>query len=218
MSNSERMFPTEQRGLRIQGTGATYGGTVNTNILAFTSAAALWQSTKGAVPGTSTYPIGTTYVAPTEGSGNWINTLNDAAAGTGFKFNRRGVYQTDLYAEGDPTVAATTAVQLAISLDSAVGFDLVGAGTAATLSDSILGWQNSDAVAAAAIPLHVSVPVYITDTLAGGAQPSTNLTTTRGVGVMRMFVNNAANAAATAASLLITSIRATIVHQNDLVG
>lgn len=215
MSNFERMIPTESRALRIQGTGATVAGTTNTNIVAFTAAAALWQSSPGILPAVTRYPIGATFVAPTEGSGNWLNTVNSATAGTGFKFNRRGVYLAKIDAEG--TDGDTGNCQLAITLDSAAAQDVVGAGTVSALSDIVLGWQNTNGVAAVGLPCNVVAPVYVTDTLAGGAQPSADLTTTRGVGVLRFFANNAGNGLV-ATALIVASIRATITYQGDLIG
>ena len=212
MSNFQRMVPPERRAVFVQGTGATVAGTVNTNIIAFTGTPTNWQI--GAL-GTAPYPVGTTFVAPTEGSGNWLNIVNSASAGSGFKFNRRGVYQIDLYGEG--TSADTGAAQLAVTIDQGAGLDTVAAGTVSALSQSVLGWQNKQGVAATIISAHVSVPLYITETLAGGAQPSADLTTTRGVGVVRFLANNAGNAVV-APAVVVTSIRATIVQQFDGLG
>lgn len=204
----------ERRGLRIQGTGATVAGTVNTNIIAFTSAAAQFQSLVGTT-GVGAYPIGTTYVAPVENSGTWINTVNSAAAGTGFKFCRKGIYKVSLAA--DATAGDTAGSQLAITMDQAAALDTVAAGSVSLLSDSVLDFNNTDGVAAASIPSRCDVLVYVTDRLAGGAQPSADLTTTRGVGVMRFLANNNANAVV-ATAFIVTSIRAAILMENEIVG
>ncbi len=205
----------ERRGLRIQVTGATVAGTTNTNVVAFTGAAAAWQMPINGVPGTTTYPIGTTFVAPVANSGNWINTVNSVTAGTGFKFNRRGIYQVQI--DADNTIADVAAAQLAITLDQAAALDTVAAGTVAVLSDTVLAWQVIDSLADQGTPCKANATVYITDFLAGGAQPSADLTTTRGVGVVRFLANNNGNAVV-ATAFIVTSIRATIVGMGDLAG
>lgn len=217
MGAQNGVIQVERRALRIQGTGATVAGTTNTNVVAFTGAAVAFQMTINGVPGTSTYPIGTTYVAPLENSGNWINTVNSVTAGTGFKFNRKGVYFVSLKADGDATLAATAGAQLGITLDQAAGLDTVAAGTVTALSDTVLDYCVTDAIANAGVPVVTAQYVYITDRLAGGAQPSADLTTTRGVGVMRFIANNNANAVIGAA-LTVASIRATIVMSNEISG
>ena len=216
MGAQNGVIQVERRALRIQGTAASPNGTVNTNLLAFTAAAAPIQMTINGVPGTTTYPIGTTFVAPVENSGNWINVVNSAAAGTGFKFNRKGVYRMDVAA--NDSTASTALAQIGITLDQAAALDTVAAGTVSALSDTVLQWGNLDGLADCSIPLLVTTPLYITDRLAGGAQPSADLTTTRGVGVVRVIINDQANGEIADATLVVAQIRATIYMENEISG
>jgi hypothetical protein len=215
--NNSGVTQFERRGLRIQGSPASPNGTVNTNILVFSAAAAPIQMTIGGVPGTTTYPIGTTFVAPVGLSGNWINVVaNDTASGTGFKFNRKGVYEMTVQAT--EVAANTTAGQFGITLDQALALDTVAAGTQATLSDSVLAFTNVDGLADSVIPMIVRTVLYITDRLAGGAQPSNDLTTTRGVGVVRVIANDANNGEIADAMFTAASYRATIYGINEIWG
>lgn len=199
----------ERRALRIQGTGATVGGAVNTNVVAFTAAAAAWQGSP------LTTGIGTTHVAPTAGSGNWINVVNDTDHATTFKFNKKGVYRAQISA--DNTIADVAAAQLGITLDQALALYTVAAGTVSALSDSVLGWTVIDSLADQGTPCVVSADVYITDTLAGGAQAA-DAAGVQGVGVLRFIANNNANGLV-ATAFIVTSIRATIVQiAPDLAG
>lgn len=214
MADNAGTIQFERRALRIQGTGATVGGSSSTNVIAFTSAAAQFQTTREGVPGTFTYPIGTTYTAPAENSGTWINAVISPTIGTGFKFCRKGVYFVNLAADG--TAGDTAGAQLAITLDQGVALDTVAAGTVTALSDIVLDYYTTDGVAAASIPARCGVPVYITDRLANGAQPTAD-GVTRGVGVLRMLANNGANAVV-ATAFVVASIRATIVAINEISG
>lgn len=217
MAANAGVIQFERRALRIQGSPASPNGTVNTNILVFSNAAAPIQSTVNGVPGTTTYPIGTTFVAPVETSGTWINVVTgDTASGTGFKFCRKGVFEVCVKAT--EVAANTTAGQLGITLDQAAALDTVVAGTQTTLSDSVLDFTNVDGLADSVIPMIVQTKLYITDRLAGGAQPSTNLTTTRGVGVMRIIVNDTANGEIADAMFTAASYRLTIYAENEISG
>lgn len=214
--NNSGVTQFERRGLRIMGSPASPNGTVNTNVLAFANAPAPIQMTIGGVPGTTTYPIGSTLVAPVGLSGNWINVVNSTAAGSQFKFNRKGVYDVQIAANDD--TAITALAQIGITLDQAAALDTVAAGTVAALSDSVLAWANGDFLADSSMPILARSIVYITDRLAGGAQPSADGTTTRGVGVLRFIVNNQANGEIADATLVVGLIRATIYGINEIWG
>lgn len=202
----------ERRALRIQGTAATVAGTTNTNVVAFTAAAAAWQGSP------LTNGIGTTHVAPTAGSGNWINVVNDAVFGTTFKFNKKGIYRVQLEAES--TAAYAAGAQVGITLDQALAQYTVTAGTVANsvISDANLAfWTQLDTVADVSIPCVVGTTVYITDTLAGGAQAAA-VAGVQGVGVLRFTANDNANGVISTA-LVVATIRATIVQTSaDLAG
>jgi hypothetical protein len=197
----------EARAFRIQGTGATVGGTTNTNVVAFTGAPAVHMGTKASY-------LGTTFVAPTGGSGLTYNVVNDAAFGTVVKVCKRGIYLAQIDADG--TLSDTAGAQIGITLDLAAAQLLVGAGTVTALSDIVLGYQNTNGVTDAAIPAKAVAEVYITDALAAGAQP-TAVAGATGVGCIRFIANNGANAVV-ATAYVAASIRATVVWQNDLAG
>lgn len=217
MSSNNGVVQYERRSLSIQGTAASPNGTTNTNLIAFTGLATPQQMTINGVPGTTSYPIGTTFVPPLENSGTWINVVNSAAAGTGFKFCRKGIYRVTLAA--DEIAANAAGAQIGITLDAIAGLDVFATGVVASLSDSVLGWGNILGVAANAMAVVVQPPdLYITDRMAGGAQPSANLTTTRGLGVMRMIINDAAGGEVADTVFTVTSIRATINGVGDING
>lgn len=207
-SRNKHMQPPEARAFRIQGTGATVAGTTNTNVVAFTAAAATWQGTK-------TSKLGATFVAPTSGSDLTYNVVNDAAMGTAIKICRRGIYRAQISA--DNTIADVAAAQLGITLDQALALYTVAAGTVSALSDSVLGYTVIDSLADQGTPCVVSADVYITDAQAAGAQPVAATGGVQGVGVLRFIANNNGNAVV-ATAFIVASIRATVAWVNDLAG
>lgn len=208
---TQNMIPTERRGLSIQATANAVNGTnaANSHVIAFTGAPTAWQGSVG--------QIGTTHVAPTALSNNWINVVNDAAFGTTFKFNRRGVYRAQIGAQGVVAYAAGT--QVGITLDAAAAVLAIATGSPqTTISSSILAlWTSLDTVADSSIPVFLSVDVYITDALAGGAQASAAAGAS-GVGVLRFVGSNNAGAVLDNTILVPASIYATIASYGDLAG
>lgn len=204
-AETEFLVPQQRRAIRIQGTGATVGGAVNTNVVAFTSAAAAWQ---GTIVGT----VGATHVAPTVNSANWINVVNDTDHATTFKFNRAGVYRATISA--DSVAAYAAGAQLGITLDQALALYTVAAGTVSALSDTVLGYLSQiDTIADVSIPFHVTADVYVTKAMAGGAQAA-DAAGVQGVGVLRFIANDNANGVVSTA-FVVASIRATIAQVND---
>lgn len=214
MSQNQPLITNEKRALSIQGTANAVNGTnaANSHVIAFNAAAAEWQGTR------FTTGIGTTHVAPTAGSGNWINVVNDAAFGTTFKFNKRGIYRVEVGANGVVAYAAGT--QVGITLDAAAAVLAIATGSPqTTISGSILAlWTSIDTVADSSIPVSFGTTIYITDALAGGAQASAAAGAS-GVGVMRLVGSNNAGAVLDNTILVPASIYATIASiANDLAG
>jgi hypothetical protein len=211
MTAFSNLIPTERRALRANGTGATVASAdaANAGVILFTT------NTGTIFQGTA-YILGTTAVAPVAGSGNWINAVSDANMGSVFKFNRRGVYMASLYAGG--TVGDAAAAQIGITLDCAATIGVIGTSALTAATVGLIDLNNTDGVAAAAIPSRAAGPVYITDTLAGGAQPTSAVGVfSGGVGVLRFHATNGAGAVV-ATAFIVTTIRAEIVYENDLAG
>ncbi len=207
LSNS---VPTERRGVRIAVTGATVASAdaANAGVVLFTGAPSALQGT--------IYTIGTTAVAPTALSGNWINVVNSAIMGTVCKFNYRGVYFARFYADG--TLADTANAQVGITLDCAAATCVIGTSALTPATTGLIDYGVSNGVAAASIPGRAAGPVYITDALAGGAQPVASAGVfSAGVGVLRFHATDGAGAVV-ATAFVVASIRAEINYQGDLAG
>jgi hypothetical protein len=206
MTAFSNLVPTERHGLRSRSTAAAITATTNTQIILFVGAPVATQGTP--------YIIGATNVAPLAGTGNWINVVNDAAFGSTFKFNKRGVYFCQSYAQNQ--VAGVTAVQIGITLDCAAASLLVATPlTPATVG--LIDLNDFTSIADAGIPARASGLVYITDTLAGGAQP-TAVAGATGVGVLRFHASTGAGAVVGEASLIEATVRAEITRMNDMAG
>ncbi len=207
LSNS---VPTERRGVRIAVTGATVASAdaANAGVVLFTGAPSALQGT--------IYAIGTTAVAPTALSGNWINVVNSSVMGTVCKFNYRGVYFARIYADG--TFADTGNAQLGITLDCAAATCVIGTSALTPATTGLIDYGVSNGAADTSIPGRASGSVYITDALAGGAQPASSVGVfSGGVGVLRFHATDGANAVVGTA-FVVTSIRAEINFIKDLAG
>ena len=199
----ENLSPVYRRAMRVVGCAATVAGTTNTQIINFTGTPAVVQGTA--------LPIGTTLVAPVAASQNWLNVFGDAVLGTTFKVNRRGVYMARLSAV--ETAANVAAAQIGITVDCPAA----NLAVAAPLTDATVGlidYTNILGVASSQVPGKTFGHIYITDALAGGAQPSA---TTAGVGVIRFHASNGVSAVV-GAVYIVGTYRADIVYLNDIAG
>lgn len=206
----QNLIPNERFSARVAVTGATVASADSSNagVILFTGTPAVTQGTA--------YPIGTTAVASVAGSGNWLNIVNSAVMGTVFKFNRRGVYQVQVYADG--TLSDTAQAQLGITLDCAAATCVIGTSALTPATTGLIDYNVTNGVADAAIPSRAAGPVYITDALAGGAQPTAVAGTfSGGVGVVRLHATNGAGAVV-ATAFVVTSIRAEVTRMADLAG
>lgn len=180
----------------------------NAGVILFTGAPAVTQGTP--------YPIGTTLVAPVGNSGTWLNVASSAASGTLFKFTRRGVYRVAAMANGTP--GSVLAAQLGITVDCAAAQCVIGTSALTPASTGLIDYEDYTGVATVAVPMRAEGIAYITDALAGGAQPVPVAGTfSGGVGVMRVHATTGANAALTT-QFVVASIRAQIAQLGDVAG
>lgn len=197
--------------MRVTGTGAANTASTNTNVVAFTGTPTL---TNGTV-----MPIGTNYVAPTAGSGNWLNVVNDAAFGTTFKFNCRGAYRVQCFFP--MTSAVALAANLGVTKDAAAA-NLLAAGTLTPTTLTAAGEQavfDMDialGVAATTFCLKCSADIYITDDEANGAQPAA-AAGSQGVGVVRIHLNNNAGAVIDPGAMQEALLTTWVTYVGDLV-
>lgn len=206
----QNLIPTQRRSAQVAVTGATVASAdaANAGVVLFTGTPATIQGT--------VYPIGTTAVAPVTNSGNWLNIVNSAVMGTVCKFNRRGVYIVSLYAQG--TVGDTAAAQIGMTIDCTAAQCVIATSALTPASQGLLDLMDTDGAAGAGIPARVSSALYITDALAGGAQPVAGAGVfSGGVGVLRFHATNGAGAVV-ATAFVVASIRATIAYTGDLAG
>jgi hypothetical protein len=222
MSNFERMVPQERRSFQIVGTSlASLVGTTNTNIVAFANLFVSMFGITGYRPNSSS-------IAAVEGSGTYVNVVNDAQFGTTFKFVRRGVYRFEVAAPTEVQDAEPATYNLALTLDSAAA-NLLAAGTVLPTTVNVrnergvFGWSAgsigvlSAGVGGGAPTVNFGGEVYITDALAGGAVPAA-AAGAQGTGVVRLHCNN--NGGGVLGGNIITNQLLSLwcTQTNDLVG
>lgn len=198
--------PTERRSLRVAGTGATVAGTTNTQVIAFTGVPTLVQGT--------VFALSLTQVAPSGGTGVWVNAVNDAVFGTTFKMLKRGQFRAQISAIG--TAGSTVAAQIGITIDSPAANLIATTG----LTDATVGlidYSQLLGVAVASLPLKAQGIVNITDTLATPTALPAAAAGAQGQGVIRFHASTGAGAVI-AAALIITTIRCEIDYIGDLAG
>lgn len=207
----QNLIPIERRSFQVTRTspiGTT--GSVNTAVVFFDTTPVLkWGAA---------YPIGSTAVAPTSGSGTWCNVISDAQFGTVLKFTRRGFYEVHVSTSIPLTAETFPLVGQALILDSSAASLLAGAALLPTTTNAfgapgVIDWlTDQQSTQAKSLKLGGTVP--ITDAQAGGAQP-TAAVGAQGVGCVRLHMNNNAGGAFSPAAIIMSMW---VNYHNDIAG
>ncbi len=170
-------------GLRLSALAATPAGTTNTGV-------ANWVTTSAAQPA-SQYP-----------NANWVTVTSTAAAGTEFKFTRKGIYKFDVTVPH--TAAEVGPLMIAGSLNAP---SLLAAGVTPALA--LVNFEDYDLstqIAAMQNTLKLHFTVHIT---AAGRSSATYATTapvgTSALGTARIHLGDGAGGAAAAVTINVES-------------
>lgn len=185
----QNLIPVEYRGFRQSGVVSTITGSAaaNDGVVAFANEPTLLGR----------FPLDT-FVD--------VSSVADSATlGTSYNFTQRGIYQ--VRAIFPLTVAGTTPLALAITLDSLVA-ELDATSVPTPLVAAVRGYSFEDGLADQASTANPTAVIPITDTLAGSPT----------LGIMRLLANSGAGAAPTAAGVTIAQCTIWCECTGDLAG
>jgi hypothetical protein len=196
MTAANMMQQQVRYGRRLNGLTATPRGTTNTGVAAFAAAA-------------DSQPPSRPNVA------DWVAITLDAAAGTTFKFMRKGVYRFDVAIP--LTAGELTAVMIGGSLDAA---NLLAAGvTPAIALTSFEDYDQQTGVGTVQRTLKLNFTVHITNPERSSATYATTAPVgTSPLGTARIHIGDGAGNAVTAASVIVANASLRLNSYAELFG